>query len=58
MAFKKIELKITFVIDDTNENIVEYLDELKADILSGELQKEMLETDGITSVKMVVTEIQ
>lgn len=58
MAKAKFELKVVMVIDTNIESIVNQLEEIKADILSGEAQKEMLETDGIVRVSITLNEIK
>jgi len=58
MANAKFELKVAMVIDTNIESIVNQLEEIKADILSGEAQKEMLETDGIVRVSITLNEIK
>lgn len=58
MANAKFELKIVMVIDTNIESIVNQLEEIKTDILSGEAQKEMLETDGIVRVSITLNEIK
>jgi hypothetical protein len=58
MANAKFELKVMMVIDTNIESIVNQLEEIKTDILSGEAQKEMLETDGIVRVSITLNEIK
>jgi hypothetical protein len=58
MANAKFELKVVMVIDTNIESIVNQLEEVKTDILSGEAQKEMLETDGIVRVSITLNEIK
>jgi hypothetical protein len=58
MANAKFELKVVMVIDTNIESIVNQLEEIKTDILSGEAQKEMLETDGIVRVSITLNEIK
>ena len=58
MANAKFELKVVMVIDTNIESIVNQLKEIKTDILSGEAQKEMLETDGIVRVSITLNEIK
>jgi hypothetical protein len=58
MANAKFELKVMMVIDTNIESIVNQLEEIKTDILSGEAQKEMLETGGIVRVSITLNEIK
>ncbi len=58
MANAKFELKVVMVIDTNIESIVNQLEEIKTDILSGEAQKEMLEIDGIVRVSITLNEIK
>lgn len=58
MAYKKIEITVRIVVDDTNEELMEHLEEMKAEILAGTAQKELFQADGISDVKMTFKEIK
>lgn len=58
MAYKKIEITVRIVVDDTNEELMEQLEEMKAEILAGTAQKELFQADGISDVKMTFKEIK
>ncbi len=58
MANRKYELKMVIVIDDTIESIVNQLEQMKTEILTGEAQKEMKQADGVSHVVMTLKEIK
>jgi len=58
MGYKKYEIKITFVIDDYVEDIMNQVKKMKDDIDSGLAQRELLELEGIVNVKSTFKQIK
>lgn len=58
MGYKKYEIKITFVIDDYVEDIMDQVEKMKHDIDSGLAQRELLEIEGIVNVKSTFKQIK
>ena len=58
MGYKKFEIKITFVIDDYVEDIMNQVKKMKDDIDSGLAQRELLELEGIVNVKSTFKQIK
>ena len=57
MAFKKVELKLTIVYDDTNDDANIRIDKVKKEINSSQYQKEFLELcEGFKNVKATFKE--
>ena len=51
MGYKKFEMKITFVVDDCVEEMMDQIKEMKNGIESGTFQRQFLELKGITNIK-------
>ena len=58
MGYKKYELKVTFVIDDTKEDIVDDIKQMELGILAGELQRELLQHEGYSQVNIILKQIK
>lgn len=58
MGYKKYEIKITFVIDDNVEDIMDQVEKMKHDIDSGLAQRALLEIEGIVNVKSTFKQIK
>lgn len=58
MGYKKYEIKITFVIDDYVEDIMDQVEKMKHDIDSGLAQRKLLEIEGIVNVKSTFKQIK
>jgi hypothetical protein len=57
MAFKKVELKLTIVYDDTNDDANDRIERVKKEINSAQYQKEFLELcEGFKNVKATFKE--
>jgi hypothetical protein len=57
MAFKKVELKLTIVYDDTNEDANERINRVKKEINSSQYQNEFIELcEGFKNVKATFKE--
>ena len=58
MGYKKYEIKITFVIDDYVEDAVNQVKQMKKEIESGMIQREILTLDGFTNIKSTFKQIK
>jgi hypothetical protein len=57
MAFKKVELKLIIVYDDTNDDANVRIDRVKKEINSSKYQREFLElSEGFKNVKATFKE--
>lgn len=57
MAYKKVELKLTIVYDDTHEDANDRIDRVKKEINSSQYQKEFIELcEGFKNVKATFKE--
>jgi hypothetical protein len=57
MAFKKVELKLTIVYDDTNDDANNRINRVKKEINSAQYQKEFIElSEGFKNVKATFKE--
>lgn len=58
MAHKTYEFKMVFTVDDTNEEAMEVLQDLKLGIASGKIQREMMQDAKLITAKIILTEVK
>lgn len=58
MAHKTYEFKMVFTVDDTNEEAMEVLQDMKLGIASGKIQREMMQDAKLITAKIILTEVK